>query len=335
MKVIEIRGGFGLEALTLAERPDPVPGPGQVLLRMRAASLNYRDLMVVRGQYNPKMKLPRIPLSDGVGEVVALGEGAIGPKVGERVAGMFMPSWREGPPTEAKGRSALGGAVDGVLAEFVALPADGVVSVPPHLTDEEAATLPCAGVTAWNALVEGGYVRAGEVVLVQGTGGVSLFALQFARMHGARVIVTSGSDAKLARALASGAFAGINYKTTPDWGIRARELAGGEGVDHVVEVGGAGTLGQSLQAVKVGGHIAMIGVLAGVGTTDPMPILMKSVRVRGIYVGSGDMFAAMNRAIAAHEMRPVLDRIFPFLEARQALESMATATHFGKIALRF
>jgi len=334
MKVFEIRG-FGLDALTPADRPEPMPGPGQVLLKMRAASLNYRDLMIVRGQYNPKLRFPRIPLSDGVGEVAALGEGAAGLRVGDRVAGLFMPGWREGAPTEAKGRSALGDGVDGLLAEYAVLPADGVIAVPPHLTDEEAACLPCAAVTAWNALVAGGGVKAGDVVLVQGTGGVSLFALQFARMHGARVIATSSSDEKLARAIAMGASDGVNYRAIPEWGRRVRELAGGEGVDHVVEVGGAGTLAQSLRAVRVGGHIALIGVLAGIGQFDPLPILMKSVRVQGVYDGSGAMFAAMNRAIALAGMRPVVDRVFPFAEAREALEHMAGASHFGKIAIRF
>lgn len=335
MKVFEIRGGFGLEALTLTERPEPTPGPGQVLLKMRAASLNYRDLMIVKGQYNPRLKLPRIPLSDGVGEVVAIGDGAAGVEVGDRVAGLFMPGWREGAVDDAKARSALGDAVDGLLAEYAVLPADGVIAVPPHLTDEEAATLPCAAVTAWHALVDSGRIQAGETVLVQGTGGVSLFALQFARMHGARVIATSSSDEKLAKALALGASDGINYKATPEWGNRARELSGGRGVDHVVEVGGAGTLGQSLKAVRMGGHVAMIGLLAGTGEADTLPLLMKSIRLQGIYVGSGAMFAAMNRAIALHEMRPVVDRVFPFAEAPRALETMAGASHFGKIAIRF
>ncbi len=334
MNVLEIRG-FGLDALAPAERPEPTPGPGQVLLKLRAASLNYRDLMIVRGQYNPKLRFPRIPLSDGVGEVVALGEGAEGVAIGNRVAGLFMPGWREGALTEAKSRTALGDGVDGLLAEYAVLPADGVVAVPPHLSDEEAACLPCAAVTAWNALVVGGGIQAGDVVLVQGTGGVSLFALQFARMHGARVIATSSSDEKLARAIALGASDGVNYRANPDWGRHVRQLAGGQGVDHVVEVGGAGTLAQSLMAVKVGGHIALIGVLAGMGQFDPLPVLMKSVRLQGVYGGSGAMFAAMNRAIALAGMRPVVDRVFPFDEAREALQHMAGGSHFGKVALRF
>jgi NADPH:quinone reductase-like Zn-dependent oxidoreductase len=243
-----------------------------------------------------------------------------------------MPGWVGGELTEAKARTALGGGGTGMLAELVALPEEGVVAVPEHLSDEEAATLPCAGVTAWNAVAVGG-VKAGDAVLTQGTGGVSLFALQFARLLGARVVATSGSDAKLARVLQMGASDGINYKTTPEWGNRVRELTGA-GADHVVEVGGAGTLGESLRAVRVGGTVSLIGVLSGVGQANPLPILMKNIRVQGIYVGSRDMFEAMNRAVALHKLRPVVDRVFPFAEAREALKYMESAAHFGKIVLR-
>jgi NADPH:quinone reductase-like Zn-dependent oxidoreductase len=336
MKAFEIKGGFGLDALTLGERPDPRPGPGQVLLKMRAWSLNYRDLLVVKGLYNPKLRLPLIPLSDGVGEVVALGEGVGRVKVGDRVAGLFMQGWLDGDVTEAKTRTSLGGGgADGLLAEYAVLSQDGVVAVPAQLSDEEAATLPCAAVTAWHALVNEGGVKAGDTVLIQGTGGVSLFALQFARLHGARVLATSSSDEKLARVLQMGASDGINYKTTPDWEEPVREKTGGVGVDHVVEVGGAGTLGKSLRAVRVGGRIYLIGVLTGGGQVNPLPILMKNVRVQGIYVGSRAMFEAMNRAIALHQLRPVVDRVFPFAEAQEALRYMESAAHFGKIALRW
>ena len=333
MKVFELQGGFGIDNLNPAERPEPRPGPHQVLLKMRAWSLNYRDLLVVKGQYNPKLRLPVIPLSDGVGEVVAVGDGVTRVKPGDRVAGLFMQGWLAGEPTEAKARSALGGGgLDGLLAEFAVLPEDGVIGVPEHLTDEEAATLPCAALTAWHALVAAGEVKAGDAVLVQGTGGVSLFALQFARMHGARVLATSGHDEKLRRALEMGAADGVNYKTTPEWGDWARAQTG-VGVDHVVEVGGAGTLPQSLRAVRVGGRISLIGVLSGGGQVNPMPILMKNVRVQGIYVGSREMFEAMNRAIALHQLRPVVDRVVPFAQARDAFRHMESAAHFGKIAL--
>lgn len=335
MRVFEIQESFSLDSLRMTERPRPEPGPREVLVQMRAASVNYRDLMVVKGQYNPRMHLPRIPLSDGVGEVKALGQGVTRVKVGDRVAGMFMPAWVDGELTDAKAKSALGGAVDGVLAEYVALPEDGVASVPAELSDVEAAALPCAALTAWNALITHGRIKPGDTVLVQGTGGVSLFALQFAKMAGARVIATSSSDEKLARALELGASDGINYRTTPDWDVQTRTLTGGVGVDHIVEVGGAGTLGRSLRAVRTGGHISLIGVLSGGGEVNPMPILMKQVRVQGIFVGSRAMFEAMCQAVELHRMHPVIDRVFPFDQAPEALRHMEGATHFGKIGIAF
>jgi NADPH:quinone reductase-like Zn-dependent oxidoreductase len=334
MKVYEIRDRFGLDALKLVERPQPQPGPNEVLLKIRAASLNYRDLLVVKGLYNPKMPLPRVPVSDAVGEVVGAGAGVTRVEPGERVAGLFMQKWLCGPVTDAAARSALGGAIDGLLAEYAVLHEDGVIPVPEHLTDEEAATLPCAALTAWNALFEEGRVKPGDSVLVQGTGGVSLFALQFARLGGARVFATSSSDAKLERARGLGASDGINYKTTPEWGDAVRKLTGGAGIDQVVEVGGAGTLPQSLRAVRTGGTISLIGVLSGAGQVNPTPVLMKNVRVQGIFVGSRDMFEAMNRAIARHKLRPVVDRVFPFAEAVEALRYMESGAHFGKIVIR-
>jgi NADPH:quinone reductase-like Zn-dependent oxidoreductase len=335
MKVVELQNTFGIDSLNVTERPEPRPGPGQVLLKMRAWSLNYRDLLVAKGVYNPKLRLPLVPLSDGVGEVVAVGDGVSRVKVGDRVAGLFMQKWLAGELTDAKARSSLGGGgMDGLLAEYVVLHEDGVVRVPEHLTDEEAATLPCAAVTAWHALIAEGRLEPGDSVLVQGTGGVSLFALQFARLTGARVIATSSSDAKLERVRQLGVSDGINYKTNPDWEERVRELTGGAGVDHVVEVGGAGTLGKSLRAVRTGGHVSLIGVLSGGGQVNPMPILMKNVRVQGIYVGSREMFEAMNRAIALHRLRPVVDRVFPFAEVCEALRYLESGAHFGKVVIR-
>jgi NADPH:quinone reductase-like Zn-dependent oxidoreductase len=335
MKTIEMRDKFGLDSVALVERPEPRPGPGQVLLKMRAWSLNFRDLLVAKGLYNPKLRFPFVPLSDGVGQVAALGEGVTRVKAGDRVAGIFMQKWLCGDVNEAKAKTALGGGGDGMLAEYVILHEDGLVHVPEHLTDEEAATLPCAAVTAWHALVTEGNLKAGDTVLVQGTGGVSLFALQFARLSGARVVATSSSDAKLERARGLGASDGINYKTTPDWEEKARELTNGAGVDHVVEVGGAGTLAKSLRAVRMNGRISLIGILSGgAGQVNPLPILMKNVRVQGIYVGSRDMFEAMNRAIALNQIRPVVDRVFPFAEIRQALQYMESGAHFGKICMR-
>ncbi len=332
MKAYEIQPGFGFDNLKIVERPAPTPGPGQLLVNQRAWSLNYRDLLVVTGAYNPRMKLPLVPLSDGAGEVAAVGPGVTRFKQGDRVAGCFMQRWPSGKLTDEKAKSALGGAINGILAEQVLLEEEGATAIPGHLSFEEAATLPCAGLTAWNALVVSGQVKAGDTVLVQGTGGVSIFALQFALMHGARVVATSSSDEKLARVKKLGASEGINYKTTPEWGKKAVELTGG--IDHIVEVGGGGTLGESLRAVKHGGHVAMIGVLTGAATANPMPILMKAIRVHGIFVGSREMFEEMNRATALHQTKPVIDCVFPFEQAVEALKHMQSGSHFGKIVIK-
>jgi len=342
MKVFEIQHQFGLDSLTLTNKPEPIPNYGQVLIKLRATSLNYRDLMVVKGLYNPNLPLPLIPFSDAVGEVLAVGEGVTRVKVGvseappkeARLAGIFFQKWLSGEFTDAQAKSDLGGNLPGLLAEYAVLHQDGVVHVPQHLTDEEAATLPCAAVTAWQALVTQGTVKAGDTVLIQGTGGVSLFALQFAQLLGARVIVTSSSDEKLERVLVMGASNGINYKRTPNWDKVVRELTDGVGVDHIVEVGGAGTLEKSMRAVRRGGCISLIGVLAGGTQVNPLPIVMKNIRVQGIYVGSREMFKTMNRAISLHKLRPVVDRVFTFEEAPQALEYMQSGLHFGKICLR-
>lgn len=335
MKAFEIQKTFGLDALTLAERPDPVPGPRQVLVRLRAASLNYRDLLMVQGLYYPKQPLPLIPLSDAVGEVVRLGDGVTRVKPGDRVSPIFCQKWIAGPPTKAKLLSALGGPLDGTLVEQIVVDEEGLVPVPEHLSDEEAATLPCTAVTAWSALVEQGGIRAGDTVVTLGTGGVSIFALQIAKMHGARVIITSSSDAKLERAKSLGADDLINYKTTPDWDRKVKDLTGGVGADHVVEVGGGGTFPRSVRATRVGGQISLIGVLAGPTTeVNLAPILMQNIRVQGVIVGGRETFEALNRAVARHRLRPVLDRVFPFTESRAAFEHMAGQGHFGKIVIR-
>jgi NADPH:quinone reductase-like Zn-dependent oxidoreductase len=334
MKVYEIKGSFGIENLAIAERPQPVPGYGEIVVKVRAASVNYRDLLIVKGLYNPRLPLPRIPFSDGAGEVIAVGSGVSRVKEGDRVAGIFMQKWLSGELTEAGVKSALGGEIDGTLAEYVMLPEEGVVHFPDHLSYEEAATLPCAAVTAWHAVVETG-VKPGDTVLVLGTGGVSMFALQFARLAGAQVIATSGSDATLARAIQLGAAQGINYKTVPDWGGKVRELTDGRGVDLVVEVGGAGTLSQSMKAVRIGGRVSLIGVLTGnTGELNQLPLVMKKVRLQGILVGSRVMFESMNRAISVHRFSPVIDRVFPFEEVREALRTMEHGAHFGKICIR-
>ncbi|MFO0966490.1 MAG: NAD(P)-dependent alcohol dehydrogenase [Gemmataceae bacterium] len=326
---------FGLDGLAFEDADTPAPGPGQVLVRMRAFSINYRDLMLVKGTYNPRLRFPFVPLSDGAGEVAAIGAGVTRFKVGDRVAGCFMQRWSAGEVTEAASKSALGGAIPGVAADYVVFEENGLVAAPEHLSLEETATLPCAALTAWHALVSEGRIKAGDVVLTQGTGGVSLFALQFAVMSGARVIATSSSDAKLKRALEMGASDGINYKTTEAWEDKVRELTGGAGCDHVVEVGGAGTLAKSLRAVRMGGRISLIGVLSGAaGTVNPIPILMKNVRVQGIFVGSRAMFEDMNRAIAQHKLKPMIDRTFAFDKLPEALAHMESGGHFGKIVVR-
>jgi NADPH:quinone reductase-like Zn-dependent oxidoreductase len=335
MKVVEIRERFGLEQLAVGDRPDPVAGPGRVVLRMRAASLNYRDLLMVRGQYNPKQRLPLIPASDGVGQVVSVGEGVERVRPGDRVSPIFAQRWIAGVPTPDKLRSTLGGPLDGTLTERMALDAESVVRVPDHLTEEEAATLPCAGVTAWNALVTHGGVRGGETVLVLGTGGVSLFALQFGTRLGARVIVISSSDEKLDLARSLGAWQTINYRSTPAWAREVKSMTGGVGVDLVVEVCGAGTFEQSVAALRFGGRISLIGNLAGgKSEINLIPLFMRQIRVQGILVGSREDFEAMNRAIEAHVLRPAVSRVYPLEEARAAFERLMAPDHFGKVGLR-
>ena len=335
MKVLEIRERFGLDQLLQGERPDPEAGPGQVLLRMHAASLNYRDLLTVQGQYNPKQPLPLIPCSDGVGEVVAIGPGVHRVNVGDLVTPLFAQRWIAGEPTRDGLRSTLGGPYDGTLAELMVVDSESVVRAPEHLTHEEAATLPCAALTAWSALVSLGGVKPGDIVLVQGTGGVSIFALQFALLLGARVIVTSSHDAKLERVRALGAWETINYRTQPDWGREVKKLCGGAGADLIIEVGGALTLPQSLVAIRPGGTIALIGVLSGrTGDLNLAPIFMPQVRVQGVFVGNRERFEAMNRAITLHQLRPAVSRVFPWEEARPAFEHLASGEHFGKICIR-
>jgi len=330
---------FGFDHLTLTQRADPVAGPGQVLARLRAVSLNYRDLLMVQGHYDPKLEKGRVPCSDGAGEVVAVGSGVKSVKVGDRVAGNFFANWIDGPLTSAKMRGAMGGDIDGMLCELVVLNEHAVVQLPRHLSFAEGATLPCAAVTAFNALFGGPSQMAnasplpGETIVVQGTGGVSIFALQLARAAGLTVIVTSSSDEKLSRAQKMGAAIGVNYKSVPDWEKPVRDFTSG-GADLIVEVGGAGTLNRSVKAVRAGGTIALIGVLSGVkGEIDTVSLLMRAINLRGIYVGSTAMFVAMTKLISAHQLRPVIDRTFAFSEAAAAMRYMSTGAHFGKVVI--
>lgn len=332
MRVWQI-SSFGIDSLEFVERPTPSPEAGEVLVKVRAISFNYRDLLVVKGLYNPKMKLPRIPVSDGAGEVVAVGEGVTEWKPGDRVAGIFMQNWLDGPPTAAKSRGALGGDIDGMLAEFVVLDETGLVAIPDHLSFQEAATLPCAGVTAWNSL-SAGDLKPGGTVLIQGTGGVAIFALQLARLRGARVLGISSSNEKLERAFTLGLDVGLNYKENPEWDRWAMDQTGGLGVDLIVEVGGLATLPRSLRAIRIGGAIAQVGVLSGAADAAfPIAtILHKQTRLRGIYVGSRQDFVDLNKAINLTHMRPVGEN-FHWSQAREALSRMEEASHFGKLVL--
>jgi NADPH:quinone reductase-like Zn-dependent oxidoreductase len=337
MKAFEIQE-FGIEKLALVERARPHPGPSDVLVRLTAASLNYRDYMMVMGTYNPKLKRPLVPLSDGVGLVEEVGDAVTRFKKGDRVSANLFQSWVEGPPSKAHHSLALGGSVDGVAREFAMFPEESLVAVPAFLSDVEAATLPCAALTAWHALFEFAGMAPGDTVLLQGTGGVSIFALQLAVAGGLRVIITSSSDEKLARAKAMGAHELINYKTNPKWDAEARNLTDGLGVDHVVEVGGGNTLGQSLRAVRTHGAVSVIGALTGAGADpafNPVPILINSLRIQGIYVGSRVMFERLNRAVALHRIKPIVDQVFPWTDLPAALRHMQSQQHFGKICLSF
>ena len=334
MRAYHLPGPTGIESLKAADIPMPKPGRGQVLVKVHACSLNYRDLAIASGNYRMGSKPDLIPLSDGAGEVVETGADVTRVKAGDRVASCFFQRWIGGEPGNAAAPSALGGAIDGMLAEYVVLEEGGVVHIPAHLNYDEAATLPCAAVTAWHALMVHGGLIAGRTILVQGTGGVSIFGLQIARMMGANIIATSSSDAKLQRAKAMGATHTINYKTTPDWDKAAMELTGGAGVDQVVEVGGAGTFAKSIGAIKPGGKISMIGVLSGGAEINPMMIMGKRANIQGISVGSTQMFEALNAAFSANGVKPVIDKTFGFDETKAAFAHLKGASHFGKVVIK-
>ncbi len=324
------------EGSRLEKREEAAPDlkAGEVLVRIEAASLNYRDLLVLRGQLGP-VREGLVPVSDGAGVVVALGPGATRWREGDRVAPIFYAAWTGGPYREAYLSTALGGgASDGVLADFVAAREDALVRVPDELSAEEASTLPCAALTAWQALVVRGALTAGDTVLVQGTGGVALFALQFATALGAKVIVLSSSDEKRERARQLGAFATVNYRTTPDWDVEVRRLTDGIGVSHLLELGGPDTFDRSLRAIAAGGRIAQIGVFTGLGPQSNLfRLQLINADINGINVGSGEQFTAMNAFIAAHKIKPVIDRRFSFDEVEAAYEHLASGRHFGKVAI--
>ena len=333
MKAYHLVGQQGPASLAMVDLPDPAPGPGQVLVRVHANALNYRDLMISDGRYG-SVSLPLVPLSDGAGEVVACGEGVTRWRPGDRVAGTFFQGWGDGAYRREIAATALGGALPGMLAEQVVLPETGLVSIPPHLDFIHASTLPCAGVTAWHALVESGQVKAGQTVLLLGTGGVSLFALQIAKMHGARTLITSGSDQKLERALSLGADAAISYKRNPDWDEEVFRLTDRRGVDHVVEVGGQGTFSKSLRSLAPHGKVHVVGGVSGFSSEISLrDILGRLAVVQGVFVGSRRMFESLNCAVALHRLQPVVDRVFGWTEAALAYRYLQSGAHFGKVVI--
>jgi NADPH:quinone reductase-like Zn-dependent oxidoreductase len=335
MKVWEIQNAYGIENLHMADVAEPKPGPGQIVVNMKSASLNYRDLLTVIG-YGGGFPLPLIPFSDGAGEVAAIGPGVTRVAVGDKVCPLFFQSWLSGPIKAESRNRPLGGPLPGVLQQHMLLDADGVSKFPAHLSFEEAATLPCAGLTAWRAITIEAPVGPGDTVLVQGTGGVSIFALQFAKARGATVIATSSSDEKLERAKKLGADHVINYKKTEDWGRVAREMTGGRGVDVVVEVGGENTLNQSFDAARVGGSIVVIGVLGGFSSPVMIPVVFgKNLHIHGISVGSREQFDDMAAHIDKWKLQPVVDKVFPFSAVPDALRLMQAGGHFGKIAIHY
>ena len=338
MRALSVAEPWGLDQIQVIDAPDPSPGPGEVLVRMRAVSLNYRDLLMVQGMYarGPATGGPITPFSDGCAVVEAVGPGVTRVKPGDRVATMFFQNWISGPPSLEKLMSSLGSPIPGAGRELAVFSEQGLSKVPEFLTDQQVATLPCAGLTAWRALFEDASLRPGDTVVLQGTGGVSIFGLQFAHAAGYRTLITSSSDAKLGRAKAMGADHLANYKTDPDWAKAVREATGGVGADLIIEVGGGGTIEQSLRAIRIGGHVAIVGVVAGLGGGfNTASLIGNSAKLQGLSVGSRDMFEAMCRAIALHRIQPVVDKVFPWTEVRAAFAAMQGGEHFGKIVLEF
>jgi len=334
MKAWEVQGQFGIENLTCVEREKPTAAADEVLVKIEATSLNYRDLLMVKGEYNPRQPLPLVPLSDGAGTVVEVGESVQGFEVGQRVCPLFAQDWPDGPMRHQALRTTLGGPLDGTLTQYFCAKESGLVAAPEHLSSTEASTLPCAALTAWSALFVHGELQPGQTVLLLGTGGVSTFALQFAVAAGAHVIITSSQNDKLTRARELGAAETINYRDLPEWGREVRSLTAKRGVDLVVEVGGAGTFKQSARAVTTGGRIALIGVLAGGRSeVDLTPILMNQVRVQGVFVGHASSFRAMNKFMSEHQIHPIIDRSFPFDHAPEAFSYAQEGAHIGKIIL--
>ena len=334
MKAYHVHPGQNFDGIVPIERTLPPPGPREVRVRVRAVALNYRDLMMIRGDYNGGNSAPVVPASDGAGDVIAIGDQVTRFKVGDRVATTFFASWIEGRQTLEKSRLSFGGLIDGALAQEIVVSQHALFKVPDHLDYDEAATLTCAGATAWNSLFVEGHARPGDSVLLLGTGGVSIWALQLAKAAGLRTLITSSSDAKLERARQLGANTTINYTTTPDWQEEVLRATGGDGVDIVVEVGGAGTLKKSLLATRMGGTVAIVGGVSGwAGDIDPFQMIRGARHVTGIYVGSLAMLEDLARFVALHRIKPVVDRVFPFDQARAAYEYLDSGSHFGKVVI--
>lgn len=338
MRALQVTEPWGLDQLKVVDLPDPQPGPGEVLVRMKAVSLNYRDFLMVNGIYGraPTASGAVIPFSDGCGVVEAVGPGVTRFKTGDRVATLFFQGWISGPPTLAKISTALGFPIPGAGRELGVFSEQGLSKVPDFLTDQQVATLPCAALTAWRALFEDARLQPGETAVLQGTGGVSIFGLQFAHAAGLKTVITSSSDEKLQRAVDLGADVGLNYKSEPEWSKGVRAATGGVGADIILEVGGGGTIEQSMKAIRIGGHIAIIGVVAGAGNPfNPAALIGNSAKLQGLSVGSRENFEAMCRAIELHRIQPVVDKVFHWTEAKAAFEAMAGGSHFGKIVLEF
>ncbi|AMK21093.1 NADPH:quinone reductase [Sphingobium sp. TKS] len=329
---------WGPEGLTLDETADPMPGRGEVRVRLRAASLNYRDLLIVRGRHVGgalKHGAPIIPIGDGCGVIDMVGEGVEQHQIGDRVIPLMVPNWRSGPVSPAKMAGALGLHSPGLARELAVFPERHLIKAPSYLSDSEAACLACAALTAWSALFEGPGLRPGDVAVIQGTGSVSLAVLQFAKAAGLRTIVTSSSDDKLASVLALGANHGINYRTVPNWAGAVRDLTDGVGADFVLDMGAVGSLSESLRAIRMEGQIAVVGILEGGSAIDPAQFLASAARIRGITVGSAEMFDAMVRALTHHEIHPVVGTVLPWTEAPAAFEMLSDGNQFGKIVLEF
>lgn len=334
MRAFEVQNSFGLENLKLVDRPDPKPGVGEILVKMKSVSLNYRDFLMVTGKYNPKQKLPLVPLSDGAGEVIAIGEGVTRWKVGDRVMGTFSQNWLYGAPTRETLKSTLGGPLDGTLSELRVFPELGVVATPEHLNDFEASTLPCAGLTAYSALFPFGGIGPADTVVVLGTGGVSLFALQFAKILGARVILTSSDNDKLKRGKELGADEIINYREKENWDREVLKMTNMKGADLIIEVGGAGTLPKSIAATRPWGIVSLIGILAGgESSMSLLPVLMQGIRIQGVIVGNRQDFENMNRVVSSHKLKPVISDVFPFEKAPNAIQHLKDGKHFGKVCI--